>query len=84
MVCPMVTDRDLCGGRGCTKFVLGSLDDGDPGETDWELMVDVCADQLDRFTPKEQGFIHSLLSWHSTPTAKQLSWLVALFERVQG
>jgi hypothetical protein len=74
------------GGRTGTGFHdhFGG-DDGDPVETEppWEMMVDACTDQLDRFTPKEQEFLQSMQLWYGTPTPKQFDWLVALFERVQ-
>jgi hypothetical protein len=47
-------------------------------------MVAACARHLDRFTHKERGFIRSMGGWCGEPSAKQLGWLVALFERVRG
>jgi hypothetical protein len=60
--------------------------DGDDGETElpWQSMVDVCTGELERFTFKEQQFLHTMQRWRGTPTEKQLNWLNALFERVRA
>jgi hypothetical protein len=57
-------------------------DDDDPAEI-WEAMVADCADELDKFSAKEQQFILTLQDWYGTPTAKQLDWLVALSKRLR-
>ena len=53
------------------------FDDDDDDETDWERMVDACADHPGRFTSREWQFIKSMQHWYGTPTSKQLDWLVA-------
>jgi len=59
-------------------------DDGDTIETElpWREMVAACVHHIARFTAKERGFIRSMNGWHGEPSAKQLGWLIALFEPV--
>jgi hypothetical protein len=60
--------------------------DDHPVETElpWRDMVAACVRHLSRFTGKERDFIRHMDDWHGTPSAKQLGWLVACFERVRG
>lgn len=59
---------------------------GDTVETElpWRDMVAACVRHLSRFTVDERDFIRNMNDRHGTPSAKQLGWLVALFERVRG
>ena len=58
-------------------------DDDETASPPWRRMVNVCTNQLGRFTSKEQQFLQTMQRWRGTPTSKQLNWLVALFERVR-
>jgi hypothetical protein len=71
------------GGRTGNGFHNHFAGDDDGPAVNWEAMVEACADQLDRFSFKEQQFIETLQSWYGEPTEKQLNWLVALFKRVR-
>jgi hypothetical protein len=59
-------------------------DDNVETELPWREMVVTCMRHLDRFTDRECKFIRSMGGWRDDPSAKQLGWLVALFERVRG
>jgi hypothetical protein len=59
-------------------------DDTVETEVPWRDMVAACMQRLDRFTDKERKFIRSIEDWRGEPSARQLGWLAALFERVRG
>jgi hypothetical protein len=56
----------------------------DDDELPWRDMAAACARHPNRFTDKERGFVRGMNGWRGEPSAKQLGWLVALFERVRG
>ena len=74
------------GGRTGTgaRYRRADYDDDVETELPWQIMVDACADRLDRFAPKERQFLRSMQRWHGEPSVKQRTWLVALFARARG
>jgi hypothetical protein len=69
-------------GRGASGF-RDFCSDNVETEFPWRDMVATCMRHIDRFTANECGFIRSMNSWCGDPSAKQLDWLVALFERAR-
>jgi hypothetical protein len=37
-----------------------------------------------QFTPRERDFLHSMANWRSPPSAAQIDWLQALFQRASA
>jgi hypothetical protein len=62
--------------------------DGDDVDDDisgnWRAMRDHCWRHEKRLREREREFIHSLNKWRGTPTPRQLTWLRAIFERINN
>jgi hypothetical protein len=53
-------------------------------EIPWRDMVAACMRHIGRFSSKEREFVRNMNGWCGEPSAKQVQWLLALFERVRG
>ena len=55
-----------------------------PAPPDWHEMLRVCAQHFQDLSKTEQVFVANLATYTHRPTARQLTWLNAIYERVHG
>jgi hypothetical protein len=59
-------------------------DHSQTAETDWHEIRDWCAVRADRLSARERQFIDSMTHWRGQPTEKQMTWLVAIEQRLRA
>lgn len=53
-----------------------------PDDPDWRRMAETCKAHRRGLNPRERKFILAIIKWRTTPSPKQMIWLVNIFERL--